>query len=58
MVDVNIQRPEMVMWLQRAPTGRVSGSMVELNFPTLVFSAKIVWWSGPVVDVKIPIPRR
>ena len=47
-----------MMWLQRAHKGRVSGSMVELNFPTLVFLSKDVWWSGQVVEVKIPRPKK
>ena len=46
------------MWLQRAHKRRVSGSMVELNFPTLVFLSKDVWWSGQVVEVKIPRPKK
>ena len=51
MVDVNIERPEMVMWLQRALTGRVSGSLVEMNFPTSVFlfprkTFMVEWFSG------------
>ena len=38
--------------------GRVSGSMVELNFPTLGFLSIDVWWSGQVVEVKIPRPKK
>ena len=40
----------------KAHKGRVSGSMVELNFPTLGFLSIDVWWSGQVVEVKIPRP--
>ena len=58
MVDVKIQRPENVMWLQRAYKARVSGSMVELNCPTLIFLSKDIWWSGQVVEVKIPRPKK
>ena len=47
-----------MMWLKRAHKGRVSGSMVELNFFTLVFLSKYVWWSGQVVEVKIPRPKK
>ena len=57
MVDVKIQRPENVMWLQRAHKARVSGSMVELNCRTLIFLSIDVWWSGQVVEVKIPRPK-
>ena len=51
MVDVKIQRAEMVMGLQRALTGRVSGSLVEINFPTSVFlfprkTFMVEWSSG------------
>ena len=41
----------------KAHKGRVSGSMVELNFPTLGFLSIDVWWSGQVVEVKIPRPK-
>ena len=42
----------------KAHKGRVSGSMVELNFPTLGFLSIDVWWSGQVVEVKIPRPKK
>ena len=38
----------------KAHKERVSGSMVELNFPTLRFLSIDAWWSGQVVEVKIP----
>ena len=56
MVDVKIQRPKKGYEATecKAHKGRVSGSMVELNFPTLGFLSIDVWWSGQVVEVKIP----
>ena len=42
----------------KAHKGRVSGSMVELNFPTLGFLSIDVWLSGQVVEVKIPRPKK
>ena len=60
MVDVKIQRPKKGNEATecKAHKGRVSGSMVELNFPTLVFLSIDVWWSGQVVEVKIPRPKK
>ena len=58
MVDVEINKLEKILWLQRATTDEGSGLVVGLKFLGLFLAKNIAWSSGLVVDVKKYRPEK
>ena len=58
MVDVEINKLEKILWLQRATTDEGSGLVVGLKFLGLFLAKDIAWSSGLVVDVKKRRPEK